>query len=262
MPAVRWRLLAVAGLLVLAGCGAAPGGEPDPTATVTPAPVPTPADRTATGPGGPGLYDDVVDGRELAIRHADTLTEPHTRYITVRVEPPNRTRLYYLERRTIAGNEVLWRRSYEGPGTGRFVPNASNVTSAREIRYEGPNATASRQFVEGQRRAETGRPFEAPDVGDDAAAIAVLLDNATVTSHTDSPGFRVAATGVDQAAVPDYLTAVSESRVRASVRPDGRVTRLRVRYEARLDGRPVTVTQVVRWTPPTERDIRPAWADG
>jgi hypothetical protein len=250
------RLLLVACLLVLAGCGSAPAGGPDPT-TVTPAPVPSPEEggRDAV-PAGLGIENGTVDGATLVARHADSLSVPRRRVVTFRVETGEATLLSYRENRTVLGGLSLRRRTYEGPATARFVPDATDATSAREVRFDNGTAATRRGFVDGLTRDDDAPPLVAPVLEDGGAEIAALLDGAAVVERPPSSDYRVSNGRVADAAVPEFLTDVSDGSVRASVGPDGRIRRLTVRYDARVGDREVSVIQELHWTRPVTRELR------
>lgn len=260
---MRGHILVVC-LLVLAGCSSAPAGGPDPTTTVTPAPVPSPdgGDRGAPGPDGPGIEDGVVDGSDLGSLHADSLNGPHTRIVHFRVETGEGTLLVYQETRTVIGDESLLRRSYGGPLTDRFVPDSRNATTAREVRYDDGNVSSRRGFLDGERRGSEAPSLVTPVLVDDETTVADVLDGAVVDSRVQSLGYQVSTGDVDRSTAPGFLTDVRPGVARALVREDGRVTRLSVRYDARLGGRQVSVTQEVYWTRPVGRDLEREWADG
>lgn len=253
---MRWRLLAVAGLLVLAGCGAVPSGEsPDGTATVTPAPVPDTGEGQERLDAGPGFENGTVDGSALQARHADTLDVPYTRIVRLRIEGRTETVLAYRARRTLSEGTAVQRRRLEGPATARFVPDAGNATAASEARYDREGTVTRRQVVDGTAREQVEQPLEAPVLADGGSQLAVLLDYASVDERTRSDSYRVSKGSVPESAVPEPLTGVTNGTVRATIRRVGRITRLSVRYQARLDGRRVTVTQEVTWRRPVDREL-------
>jgi len=267
---VYGRAVLVACLLVLAGCNGAPAGDPTEAATVTPAPVPDAADRPDPGSNTSdapdiGVVDGTVDGAALGAAHAEVRRIPHTRIHEVSVRAGDATLLEYRGVLTIVGTESRRLKEYAGPATARYLPGDADAKSAREERYVADGETQVRRTVDGTLRESDGSPpgrFRAPvDVGDEAAVVEALLDGATVVGGGSSPGYRVVASGVGPAAVPGVLEAPRNGTVRASIRRDGRVTRIEVRYEATLDGRPVAVEQTLEWTRPSG-PVRPAWADG
>lgn len=263
------RIVLVACLLVLAGCGGAPADPPAPSETVTPAPVPTtetpvPEDPTTTAPG---FENESVDGGMLGAMHANTLAVPHTRTVEILVDAPNRTLLAYRANRTITGNSFRLTRTYRGPLTARYVPGAETATSARLRRYRSDDRQARQQYVDGVRRTD-GNASGAPRLGlpvaiDDVGYVAALLDGATLSSRTPSGGYLLAVDGAELSAatVPGILTAPRDGVVRGRLRETGRVSRLRLEYEATVDGQPVTVSQVVRWRKPTVNGSTPVWVD-
>jgi hypothetical protein len=263
------RAVLVICLLVLAGCNGVPAGDPTEARTVTPAPVPDATDRPDSGGGTTdapeiGIVDGAVDGAALGAAHADVRGIPHTRTHGISVRSDGTALLEYRGVLTLVGSESRRLREYAGPETARYLPGDSGATSAREERYVADGETQVRRTVDGALRETDGpRPnrLRSPvDVGDEAAIVETLLDGATVVDGGSSPGYRVAASGVDPVAVPEFLEAPRNGTVRASIRRDGRVTRIEVRYEATLDGRQVTVEQTLEWSRPSE-PVQPAWAE-
>jgi len=250
----RYRYVAAVCLLAVAGCGA-PAGAPtdDPAAaeTVTPAPVPptSPSPSASVdrpvGVDGPGIDDGVVDGAALGAAHASALSGTYTRVVTLRVETDDRALLTYRESRAVTDDATTRRRSYRGPATARFVSGNATATTARTVRSTDGNGTRRRTFVGGD--PAPGTQVTAPVAADDRTVVASLLDGAVVASRTESPDYRLSAGTVSGEAVPDPLAAPEGVTVEAAVRRTGRVDRVVVRYDARLDGRRVSVAQRVFW---------------
>lgn len=255
---MRWRLLAVAGLLVLAGCGAVPADDPTPDEAVTPAPVPSSTGELgAAASQGPAVENGTAVGPAVEARHAASLSVPYRRVLRLRVDTPNETLLAYNENLTrVSGGNAVLERHYAGPATSRFVPDARNATSARTIQYDNGTRVTRRSFVDGGPRDAEAPPLTEPGVRPGGTDVALLLDSAALLEEMPGRGYRLGTSAVPDAAVPGFLAAVRNGTVNASVRADGRIRRLTVRYEARLDDRPVVVTQTLTWTRPVDRELR------
>jgi len=253
-----YRYVAAVCLLAVAGCGAptgAPTDDPAAAETVTPAPVPSTSPSPSPSPSasvdrpvgvdGPGIDDGIVDGAALGAAHASALSGTYTRVVTLRVETDDRALLTYRESRAVTDDATTRRRSYRGPATARFVSGNATTTTARTVRSTDGNGTGRRTFVGGD--PAPGTQVTAPVAADDRTVVASLLDGAVVASRTESPDYRLSAGTVSGEAVPDPLAAPEGVTVEAAVRRTGRVDRVVVRYDARLDGRRVSVAQRVFW---------------
>lgn len=268
---MQGRLLLVVVLAAtLAGCGGSvPAAPAEDRPTVTPLPVPE-SDGTRSNPAG--VVDSAVDGNgsvdgeQLGAAHADTLDPGYTRVVDLAVAGPDGRHLAYRGARTVgASGDVLREREYRGPWTARYVPDATNATSARSVRYETDGDSAQRRTVDGTTARTDGGEVPAleapvPPLAD-AAFVAALLDDATVAERTESGGARLTGTAVDGAVVPDPFGPPRNVSVRATVRGSGRVTHVALRYETTVDGERRTVTQDVYWSPPSVPVVRPGWAE-
>jgi hypothetical protein len=264
---VSWRILLLAALVALAGCPAGPSGDADPTPTVTA--IPDPA-----GVGPPPAWSDppraatdapTVNGSVVARDHLVALRPYFTASTRLRIDTGNRTLLVYRDNRTIAAHGVVSDRRYRGPATARFVPNATDATTASERYYDGDDADALRQVVDGRRRTGPGSLRFEPAVRTGTVGyLETVLDGAPLTNRTAAGTYVVTAerATLPLASVPRYLTAPRRVTVRALVRDSGRVERLAVTYVATDDGQPVQVEQTVVWGPPTAGEAPPAWVDG
>jgi len=257
--------LAAVFVVALAGCGgAAPSATPGEAETVTPVPVPeaTDADRSVAG-----LENGRVDADALGSAHADTLDGQYTRVVDFDFGPPGDRSLQYRGARTVgAANDSLRKRAYRGPATARFVPDVENASRARSVRYAADGSVGQRRTVEGEstRVDGGGAPaLESPvPVTGDAALVAVLLEDATVSEPTRSGGVRLVGDDIPSTAVPAYLEAPRNVTLRATVQSSGRVARVAVRYDAVYEGSRVRVAQDVYWSPPSEPVLAPEWYDG
>lgn len=134
------RALAVAVLLVLAGCNA-PGADPTPAASVTPAPVPDdPTTPTPSGQLAPGVGAEAVNAGRLASAHERTLSRSS---YTV-----NQTQRQTFANGTVRSRYVTVARFAAAPG--RFA-----VTLRQTDRRDGRPVTRSvRRFGDGERTYE------------------------------------------------------------------------------------------------------------
>jgi predicted small lipoprotein YifL len=258
---VSGRLLAVLVVVALAGCG---GSTPPPSETVTPAPVPesTPAEP------GVAVENDRVDGPLLGSAHAASLADGYSRVVELGVTADDDPHLAYRETLTVGeSGRSLRTRVYEGPETARFVPDAEDAVTARSESYEAGDVRARRRTVDGRTERVDGPggapPLEAPLLTtDDAALVVAVLEGATVVDRTPNGGVRLRGERVRLSAVPDFLERPRNVTVRATVRGDGRVTRVAVRYLATLDGEGVAVSLDVSWSSQAEPIVEPEWYGG
>lgn len=231
------RVVVVAVLVLVAGCGAVPfgdGGRPgSPTDTVTPVPITT--DRTETATGTPAALPPGVDADGTV--HTMTLIEAHLNYVE------NRSYTWFVEydtgndgfvggvfvRRTVVGEESFSvEQTSPGPGpnstlyvneTGGFL----RTIEGNETRYELldiPGEHTEYVFAgDAIRRFLTGPQF-------------------TVTS-LDRGGQTYYRLHTVDGTVPRRLTessgVVSNYTATAYVTPEGFVTSLSVEYDRRID---------------------------
>lgn len=245
-------------MIALAGCSGASVERDGKTPTVTPAPVPD-DDANAERIEGP-----TADGAERGRAHELTLSLPHTRIHDLKISQDGTVLLEYQETATAgSGEESRLRRTYSGPLTTEFVPYVADATSAREERYVTPERVVRRQSVDGveRERSANGPPaLVAPLlVTDDGALVAALLDGGLIAERTRSLGARLTHDRIHPRAVPQSLDDPRNGTLSATIREDGRVTRIAIRYEATLDGESVVVEQTFRWERPTE-PVEPEWA--
>lgn len=254
------RVVGIVLVVVVAGCsGTVPTGSSEDDGTLTAAPVP---EDTESGGDVPGVEGDRVDGAGLGAAHADSLEGGYTRVVHLHVSGPGGIYLDYRET-TIVGisNATLRTRIYEGPGTTRFVPDDPDATSARSERYTGDRGHGQRRTVDERTdRIRGSVPPLVPAVPelDDAALVATLLGNASVEERSEGT-VRVVGTEIAPAAVPAYLENPGRATVRATVRADGYIPHVSIRYGASLDGQNVSVTQDVYWLSRADPVVAPGW---
>lgn len=254
------RVVGIVLVLVVAGCsGTVPTGSTEDAETLTAAPVPEAAE---SGTDVPGVGSGRIDGSRLGAAHAESLEGGHTRVVHVHVSGPDGAYLDLRETTTVGlSNASLRTRSYEGPGTARFVPDDPSASSARSERYAGAQGVDHRRTVDGRSdRVRGSVPSLAPAVPelDDAALVTALLENASVEERSAGT-VRLVGSAVAPAAVPDYLEDPRRVIVRATVRADGHVPHVSVRYGASLDGQNVSVTQDVYWLSRPDPVVAPGW---
>jgi len=267
--AVFRRTVLLAALVALAGCPAGPGGDTDPTPTLTPAPVPEPSGigplPTWTDAPGSAFDAPTVDGPALADDHWFALGPYFTETTRLRIDAETRTLLDYRRNLTIVHHGLVTDRRYRGPLSARFVPDATNATSARERNYDGESAEVLRQVVDDRVRTAggTAAPRFEPAVRTAPGFIETVLDGAPVVNRTADGAYVVAAerASLTPATVPRYLTEPQVVTIRARIAGSGQVERLALTYEATYDGRPVCVEQTVVWGPPAVGDEPPPWVD-
>lgn len=249
------RLLLVALLLVLAGCGELGTGERTPGATVTPAPTPVGGDDLPEWADQPGTVsgEPTVNGSALLRIHRSTLAGTFERSIHLEIGTDSRTLLRYRSNRTLAGEFQVVTRRYRGPETDRFVFGVDDATSARERLYVGERAEENEyeQVVDGEVRTDgdtTPHDLD-PAVRPAPGFIAGLLDGAPLSRAGQSETYaaRTAYDEAPPATTPGYLDETANVRGRARILADGRLERLHLTYTATLDGRRVRVVQTVRW---------------
>ena len=258
------RLL-VALAVVVAGCsGAVPTGSTEDAETLTPAPVPEDVEPDT---GALWVEDGRIDGALLGTAHAESLDGAHTRVVHFHVSAGTGVYVDFRETRTVgASNESLRTRSYEGPGTARFVPDEADVTTARSERFVRGDAVDQRRTVDGrtQRVRPSGPAPPASPVPelDDATLVAGLLENASVSGRTPGGDVRLVGDAVAPEVVPDYLEDPRRVTARATVRSDGHVPHVTVRYLATLEGENVSVTLDVYWLSRSDPVVAPGWYEG
>ena len=259
------RLLLVAALLAVAGCGGAPSDTPVPSETVTPAPTPpTGEDRPSwTNAPDTAAENATVHGTRLAAQHDREVSPNYTRRLELRIENGSGVLLGYRGNLTITGEVVRTSRRYRGPLSARFVPGTDGATSAAEQRYRTDNGTAIQQVVDGRVRA-TGQSsvsrFE-PAFRPEDNYVAALLSAATIADHSQ-PRTYVATNEFEDAPVattPVYLREPRDVEVHARVTERGLIRSLRVTYTATVDGERVEVVQTVAWDPRPRDVSTPTW---
>ena len=260
------RALAVAALLVVAGCNV-PASDPAPdTATVTPAPVP---ESTATGPEvfAPGVTGDgVTTPTRLARAHARTLEATsytvnqtlvqrfdngtlRSRYVThARFAPEQgrfRASLQQVDREE--GDRVRRRTRRFGDGERAYVANTeANDTTYRLLRYpDGEPRPPSSVYVRNLTNSGT------------IERLFTLVDTRTVGTFTEN-GTRYARV---RSSEPAALPPLQNVTLVATISERGVVAQYRVEYDVVRTGR-VEATIVVSYTDLGTTTVdRPAWVD-
>ena len=248
------RLLLVAALLVVAGCGGTPMDTPVPSETLTPAPTPPTGEDLPTWTNAPDTVSGnaTVQGNFLAEYHDRELSPYYARRIGLRIENGSGVLLEYRGNLTVAGDVFRTSRRYRGPLSARFVSRTDGATSAAERRYRTDDGTAVRQVVDGRVRAagqSSVSRFE-PAFRPEDNYVAFLLSAAPIADHSQ-PRTYVATNEFEDAptATPVYLRDSRDVEVHAVITERGLIRSLRVTYTATLDGERVEVLQTVVWDP-------------
>ncbi len=230
--------MVLAGLLLLAGCSAVgTPGQREPTPTLTPAPVPGDASAEAAR-ARPDFLRAPVEPWTVGDAHAATLTATNYTWVLARNVTTYRRDLPNSDRETVRVVRVANATTYR-------VDRRVRETNASGL---GPWRAATTEYAAGgvafERRppgAAVGvRPVERPRNGegvvDDRAEALVaryLAADRLTVSRVREDGERLYLLR-GRGAPPEVTTlangSVSGYRVAALVRPDGRVTALRVRW--------------------------------
>ena len=259
------RLLLVAALLAVAGCGGAPTDTPVPSETVTPAPTPPTGEDLPTWTNAPDTVSEnaTVQGNVLARQHEREVSPHYARRLGLRIENGSGVLLEYRGNLTVTEEVVRTSRRYRGPLSARFVPRTDGATSAAEHRYRTDNGTAVRRVVDGRVRAagqSSVSGFE-PAFRPEDNYVAFLLSAAPVADHSQ-PRTYVATNEFEDApaaTTPVYLGDPRDVDVHALVTERGLVRSLRTTYTATLDGERVDVVQTVAWDPRPPAVSTPTW---
>ena len=259
------RLLLVAALLAVTGCGGTPTDTPVPSETVTPAPTPPTGEDLPTWTNAPDTASEnaTVQGNFLAEQHEREVSPHYARRIELRIENRSGALLGYQGNLTVTEEVDRTSRRYRGPLTERFVPRTDGATSAAERRYQTDNGTAVRQVVDGRVRAagqSSVSRFE-PAFRPEDNYVAFLLSAAPIADHSQ-PRTYVATNEFEDApaaTTPVYLREPRDVEVHALITERGLIRSLRVTYTATLDGERVDVVQTVTWDPRPPAVSTPTW---
>jgi hypothetical protein len=255
--------LAVAGLLVLAGCGGATTTEapsPTPTATATAGPTATDAPTVA-----PGLTASrVVDAEALARAHDERLgsTARTTRTRTT-YELPDGTVLADVRtttRRTGSTVPAAHSRTVEGE-----APAAVGAPTTDLALWTNGSVTVRRTVANGSTTYATGSgvPDELDGAGTRRATLADLLaaTNATVVDERTNAGVSAyRLRGSSRPAGDSRFASSDDVTFTALVGEDGVVREYDVAYRTTVDGRQVRVIDSVRYDALGRTTVtRPGW---
>lgn len=234
---MRWRPLAVALSLVLAGCGAgAPGG---PAETVTPADVP------AAGPGNEQQRGDVVPGvADGEVADVDLLARAHLSAIGNRsytwrerrsldVDPANGSeRVTYRQLARVESSHVyfLWsKRDWVRIGSNRRnLPNYTEYADGerRHIRYRYP-ASTDREYAQASRVKAAEHRYIGREAGESIRRY-LDVERASIEGTTvdGDRHYRLVGRTADLPGVDP----LEQYNVTAVIAPDGFVRSLAVSY--------------------------------
>ncbi|PSP49735.1 hypothetical protein BRC75_02870 [Halobacteriales archaeon QH_7_69_31] len=262
---MQGRLLLVAALLAVAGCGGTPTDTPVTSETVTPAPTPPTGEDLPTWTNAPDTVSEnaTIQGNFLARQHEQELIPHYGRRVGLRIENGSGVLLEYRGNLTVTEEVVRTSRRYRGPLSARFLPRTDGATSAAEQRYRTGNGTAVRQVVDGRVRVASQSyvsRFE-PAFQPEDNYVAALLSAATIADHSQ-PRTYVATNEFEDApaaTTPVYLRDPRELVVHALITERGLIRSLRVTYTASLDGERVDVVQTVAWDQRPPAVSTPTW---
>jgi hypothetical protein len=248
--------VALAGLLVLAGCAGLGGGEPSIEETVTSAPVPT--DDSLP----PGVAEGSVVPSVVAEAHERRLSETnYTFRSTQRVVGDDETMWVTNRTRLIANDEQAY--------TGRIDHQVNEFPLGRfsePIEYWGNDSVyASRRIISDRtefygwsRTDRTGNLTSLPLFERTLAAVDLSVarrsDDVTLVGQSlRRPG---------RLPIPPYLTDPRNVSLTVRITDGGVVTRWRLAYDATLANRTVRVTRDARLTDIGSTTVRrPEWVD-
>jgi hypothetical protein len=246
---VRWRVVGVALLITLAGCGAISPGDSDPTETAV----------ETTVDGGTDA-DQPVDAFELAEAHRDVLAnQTFTATTAINVQYANGTAALRQFGRTRIDPEtgaVLLRQTAGGSDPGQFGAPvdgtvdwwANGSGTVFRVSHENGSVAYSERSTRSVPRVEQATRWE------DVAALLSALDARFVYGDT------VVATGSD---VRVAYGQPSDLTVTARVSDGEYLDSYTVSYEVTRDGTPVQVTRTVRFTNVGETTVeQPSWVEG
>lgn len=271
---MRVTPVAVAALLLLAGCNTAPSLKDTGTASVTPVDVPADYDYA------PGVtVDGVTQPATLAAAHGSVIGERSYRLTTNRtVRYANGTLREQLlvDVRLAADGTHLASATIRGPAAPVFLGRppangtfwSNGTVYVRKLSRDG--RTTYNEFETPGSGAATWQYWAhvVPFGGEQAtprgfysalfAAVPVRI--AGEASAGDATTYRLVGDTVADGQFVDEFSAVHDVRLVATVRADGLVASLSLRYTAEIDGETVRVVRTVRY-----RDVgattveRPPW---
>jgi len=270
---MRWRLLAVAVVLLTAGCGSALTGE-GPGETLTPATVPDEGADNEQQQGAvvPGIDDGVVDPELLVDAHAEAAQKRSyvwRQRVAVNVDVDNGSALAYrrqfarvesettyflwsIRTRAVPVGGGFW--NYQAPGQmvnhtvyadgdRRYVRYGTGPDRPVEVRA-GTLRASNHSFI----GRETGRSIRRYLAVSDSSVNETVVDG---TRYYRVAGSRADLSGADP--VRDY-------RVTARVAPDGFVRSLNVTYRTEIRGEPSRVSYSFEHTRINETTVdEPDW---
>lgn len=267
-------VLAVALLVALAGCNAAPGGDGTTTAATT-SEATRDGTATGTGPGDadppPGVSasgvtdpDELVDAHDGVLRNTSYTVESN---VTVRGEGALLARTNATVRVAAGGHPAFQRYRVGGErpeSVGLYGYDVETWHDGNATWYatDGPNGTDYRR-VPGER----GRSLGAQTGRDHLHALFTGL-NATVAGTETRDGATLHRLGATRPGDAESLVGtlrgdeVANVSLTALVGEDGVVHRYRVGYDATVEDSTVRVERAVRFTALGETTVeRPAWYD-
>jgi len=275
--------LALAALLVLAGCSVAAPTTDERTATLTPAPVPGGGGAGTAASGADAGGQRSVDGRRLApglraggVDDAFALASAHGASLA------DRSYTRGDSRTVVDGNGTLQATRTDlrvGAGGEPFLLERSAVSAPRydvqlpyseaAVHHDGRQA-AYRIVANGSVRYRLDGNVPPAEVLTDRTGRNAVLGLLSAFEWEvqeleigGEPHYRLESTALRAPEALDDAYLLSDPRnasVRLLVGTDGRVHRYRLEYETSYDGRTVGVTETARWSAVGETAVpEPDW---
>ncbi|MFB6123085.1 MAG: hypothetical protein ABEJ78_06475 [Haloferacaceae archaeon] len=241
--------LAVAALLLLAGCG---GGAAPSTAT----PAPTAETPSAPGPADvAGVNDTAVDASALVEGHRAALTNRSLTLDVVAVDNDTRTTL--TERVESGGRPLLVRSASGNRSRTTYVANGTTyerLTRGNESSYRSANRTGASAYP----ASYTGSRI----VWQYMSTATYRPNGTTVENGTGLLALSATAADLNESALAAANVTVDTFRSTAYVDDAGVVRKFTYRVEGTRDGVPFSQTLRVRVTDVGSTDVpRPDWLD-
>lgn len=279
-PRSRTAVLALAALLVLAGCGA-PASPAERTATLTPAPVPT-GDASLVGAEGGAEPARLVEGRRLApglrtggVADPFALARAHGWILSNRSYTRADSRTVIDENGTlratrtdllVASGGVPFRLERSAASSPRY--DVESPYSVAAVYHDGDRAFY--RVVDGNASYRTDGSVPPAEVvpdrtgrGEFVALLTAFRWDVQPIAFGGDQYYRLTSTAFTAPNVLDdayLLTDPRNAEARVLVDERGQVQRYRLEYETTYDGRTVGVTETVRWSDVGETTVRePDW---
>lgn len=263
--------VALAALLVLAGCGATGLDRGTPTGSLTPVGVPEDDRSVGAATVAPGVSESgVYDAFALADAHQRALANrSYARVTSTTLADGNGTLRDTSRRLRVAAGGIPYRLSVSSVSAERYPVSA--VFPELGLYYDGDTAYYRlRRDGNVSYRRDTGTPITGPvpdRTGRDRligllAAFEWQVERVEIGNATR---YRLRSTELVSRSTLSPPTLVSnprEAELRVLLGPEGRVYRYRLTYRVDYRGDPASVTRTARWLDAGETTVpAPAWLD-